>query len=135
MQKEGIEIWIKPILPKSGTKYSWAVAVLNRRVDGTPSQVTVPLRDLGLDFADGYRVRDLYQHKDIGVLLPDAAIQVDVNPTGKILAGHLENRKKNRLVIVLFMYRCCVAQMFHGASTTRLMNERCFPACPNDTII
>lgn len=83
MQKEGIEIWIKPILPKSGTKYSWAVAVLNRRVDGTPSQVTVPLRDLGLDFADGYRVRDLYQHKDIGILLPDAAIQVDVNPTGK----------------------------------------------------
>ncbi len=59
------------------------MVVLNRRVDGTPSQVTVPLRELGLDSEDGYHARELNEHKDIGIILPDQAIQVDVNPSGK----------------------------------------------------
>ncbi|XP_046438281.1 alpha-N-acetylgalactosaminidase-like [Daphnia pulex] len=81
-KKQGIEIWTKPVLPKSGQRYSWAIVVLNRRVDGTPSQVTVPLRELGLDSGDGYHVRELNEHKDVGIISPDQAIQVDVNPSG-----------------------------------------------------
>ena len=69
-------------MPKSGNKFSWAITILNRRVDGTPSQVTVPLRDLGLNAEDGYHVRDLYEHRDIGFLSPDQALRVDVNPSG-----------------------------------------------------
>ena len=70
------------MLPKNGNNFSWAIAVLNRRTDGTPSQVPVPLRDLGLNFVDGYLVRDLYEYRDIGIILPDQALQVDVNPSG-----------------------------------------------------
>lgn len=66
----------------NGKKFSWAVVVLNRRVDGTPSQVTVPLRELGLDSEEGYHVRELNDHKDIGFLSKDQAIRVDVNPSG-----------------------------------------------------
>ena len=70
------------MLPKNGNFFSWTIAVLNRRTDGTPSQVPVPLRDLGLNFVDGYLVRDLYEYRDIGIILPDQALQVDVNPSG-----------------------------------------------------
>jgi hypothetical protein len=99
-KKQGIEIWTKPVLPKSGQRYSWAIVVLNRRVDGTPSQVTVPLRELGLDSSDGYHVRELNEHKDVGIISPDQAIQVDVNPSGKkkekngpSTNGYTKNRK------------------------------------------
>ena len=74
---------MKPILPKNGRKYSHAVAVLNRRTDGTPSQVTLPLSELGLDAEDGYRVRDLFDRKDLGTVMTDQAIQIDVNPSGE----------------------------------------------------
>ncbi|KAI9556960.1 hypothetical protein GHT06_016754 [Daphnia sinensis] len=84
-KKQGVEIWTKPVLPMNGKKFSWAVVVLNRRVDGTPSQVTAPLRDLGLDSEEGYHVRELNDHKDIGFLSKDQAIRVDVNPSGVVM--------------------------------------------------
>lgn len=68
----------------SGKKFSLAVVVLNRRVDGTPSQVTVPLRELGLDSEEGYHVRELNEHKDVGFLSQDQALRVDVNPSGNM---------------------------------------------------
>ena len=73
------------MLPKSTggrNKYSYAVAILNRRTDGTPTQVMLPLSELGLDAPSGYYVRDLFDRKDLGFLQPDGAIQVDVNPSG-----------------------------------------------------
>lgn len=73
------------MLPKSASgrnKYSYAVAILNRRTDGTPTQVMLPLSELGLDVPSGYYVRDLFDRKDLGFLQPDGAIQVDVNPSG-----------------------------------------------------
>jgi hypothetical protein len=56
---------------------------LNRRTDGTPSEVSVINRELGLTHETGYRVEDLYTNKDYGILSPDDKITVDVNPSGK----------------------------------------------------
>ena len=74
---------MKPILPQSGPKFSAAVAFHNRRTDGTPSSVSVPIHELGLDASDGYHVRELFDQKDFGLLLPSQLIKVDVNPSGK----------------------------------------------------
>jgi hypothetical protein len=133
-KKQGIEIWTKPVLPKSGQRYSWAIVVLNRRVDGTPSQVTVPLRELGLDSSDGYHVRELNEHKDVGIISPDQAIQVDVNPSGKkrkkldhrlTVTRKIENSKS--LFLTLTGCRCRHAEVHHHTSAPfhSLMGLRC----------
>jgi len=38
-KQKGIEIWARPILPVYRGKYSYAIVFLNRRTDGTPSEV------------------------------------------------------------------------------------------------
>ena len=40
-QQKGIEIWARPILPVYRGKYSYAIVFLNRRTDGTPSEVII----------------------------------------------------------------------------------------------
>ncbi|CAG9782584.1 unnamed protein product [Diatraea saccharalis] len=79
----GIEIWSRPVLPIQGQYYSYAVAFVNRRTDGTPSDVAVTLRELGLNNPAGYRVEDLYEDVDYGVLSPQTKIKVKVNPSGR----------------------------------------------------
>ncbi|XP_063537915.1 alpha-N-acetylgalactosaminidase [Cydia strobilella] len=81
----GIEIWSRPILPIQGQHYSYAVAFVNRRTDGTPSDVAVTLRELGLNNPAGYRVEDLYEDVDYGVLSPQTKIKVKVNPSGVVI--------------------------------------------------
>ncbi|XP_037871308.1 alpha-N-acetylgalactosaminidase isoform X1 [Bombyx mori] len=82
----GIEIWSRPILPiQQGQFYSYAVAFVNRRTDGTPSDVAVTLRELGLSNPTGYRVEDLYEDVDYGVLSPQTKIKVKVNPSGSVV--------------------------------------------------
>ncbi|XP_047538951.1 alpha-N-acetylgalactosaminidase [Vanessa atalanta] len=81
----GIEIWSRPILPIHGQHYSYAVAFVNRRTDGTPSDVAVTLRELGLNNPAGYRVEDLYEDVDYGVLSPQTKIKVKVNPSGVVI--------------------------------------------------
>lgn len=56
---KGIEIWSRPITPVYQTYYSYAVVFVNRRTDGTPSDVAVTLRELGLQSPTGYRVEVL----------------------------------------------------------------------------
>lgn len=80
---KGIEIWSRPITPIHHTFYSFAIAFVNRRTDGTPSDVAVTLRELGLQSPTGYRVEDLYEEVDYGVLNPQTKIKVKVNPSGK----------------------------------------------------
>ncbi|KAH9643714.1 hypothetical protein HF086_001824 [Spodoptera exigua] len=81
----GIEIWSRPILPIQSQYYSYAVAFVNRRTDGTPSDVAVTLRELGLNNPAGYRVEDLYEDVDYGVLSPQTKIKVKVNPSGVVI--------------------------------------------------
>ena len=81
-QQKGIEIWARPILPVYRGKYSYAIVFLNRRTDGTPSEVSVTLRELGLDHNDGYHITDLYDNYDYGIVTPERRFKVDVNPSG-----------------------------------------------------
>lgn len=56
LQHKGIEIWARPITPVYQNYYSYAIAFINRRTDGTPSDVSVTLKELGLQYPGGYRV-------------------------------------------------------------------------------
>ncbi|ODM93453.1 Alpha-N-acetylgalactosaminidase [Orchesella cincta] len=81
----GIEIWARPITPVVRSDFSYAIVFLNRRTDGTPSEVSVINRELGLTHEAGYIVEDLYTNKDYGILTPDDKITVDVNPSGCVM--------------------------------------------------
>jgi len=55
-QHSGIEIWARPITPIYQNYYSYALAFVNRRVDGTPSDIAVTLQELELYNPGGYVV-------------------------------------------------------------------------------
>uniref|UniRef100_A0AAR5Q4V7 Alpha-galactosidase n=1 Tax=Dendroctonus ponderosae TaxID=77166 RepID=A0AAR5Q4V7_DENPD len=82
---KGIEIWSRPITPLYQNYFSYAIAFVNRRTDGTPSDVAVTLKELGLSSPTGYRVEDLYEDVDYGVLSPQTKIKVKVNPSGVVI--------------------------------------------------
>ncbi|KAH8248930.1 hypothetical protein KR032_004337 [Drosophila birchii] len=82
---KGIEIWSRPIGPLYQNFYSYAIAFVNRRTDGTPSDISVTLKELGLINFSGYRVEDLYENVDYGVLYPNTKIKVKVNPSGVVM--------------------------------------------------
>nr|CAI5835205.1 unnamed protein product [Callosobruchus analis] len=82
---KGIEIWSRPITPLFQNYFSYAIAFVNRRTDGTPSDVAVTLKELGLTSPTGYRVEDLYEDVDYGVLSPQTKIKVKVNPSGVVI--------------------------------------------------
>jgi len=81
-QKSGVEIWIKSVEPSSGADRSAAVVFLNRRTDGTPTRVSVILRDIGLTSVFGYNVEELFDGLNLGVYRPDDSLTVIVNPSG-----------------------------------------------------
>lgn len=47
--------------------------------------VAVTLRELGLQSPTGYRVEDLYEDVDYGVLTSSTKIKVKVNPSGCVI--------------------------------------------------
>ncbi|KAF4531754.1 hypothetical protein B566_EDAN014494 [Ephemera danica] len=82
-KRSGIEIWSRPITPVYQGYFSYAVAFLNRRTDGTPSDVAVTMQELGLAFKGGYE--DLYEEVNYGILSPETKIKVKVNPSGVVI--------------------------------------------------
>ena len=45
-------------------------------------QVSVTLRELGLDHPEGYHITDLYDDYDYQIVTPERRFKVDVNPSG-----------------------------------------------------
>jgi alpha-N-acetylgalactosaminidase len=84
-KQKGIEIWARPIMPVQKGKYSYGIVFLNRRTDGTPSEVSVTLKELGLDHVTGYHITDLYDDYDYGIVTPERRFKVDVNPSGSVV--------------------------------------------------
>ncbi|RXG73716.1 Alpha-N-acetylgalactosaminidase [Armadillidium vulgare] len=84
-KENGIEIWARPISPVEGEFYSYAIVFFNRRTDGTPSEVSVTLEELGLTEPGGYDITDLFDGVNYGVVLPSKRFTVDVNPSGVVL--------------------------------------------------
>ncbi|KAK7080045.1 hypothetical protein SK128_014487 [Halocaridina rubra] len=80
-----IEIWTKPINPSNGSDHSYALVVLNQGTGGTPANVTITPKDLGMTYADGYTVTDLFANSTIGKFTPDQHFYVRVNPTGVVM--------------------------------------------------
>jgi hypothetical protein len=79
-----------PDSPKETTLYvfakplstgSVAVALLNTDDQGTPHNMTVSLQEAGLKVTSA-RVRDLFEHRDIGVF--SSKVTLSVNPSGGI---------------------------------------------------
>merc|ERR1712037_317898 len=92
-KQKGIEIWARPIMPVYRAKYSYAIVFLNRRTDGTPSEVSVTLKELGLDNPTGYHIEDLYDEHVYGVVTPDRRLKVDVNPSGSVVMIRCDIKK------------------------------------------
>jgi len=92
-KQKGIEIWARPIMPVYRAKYSYAIVFLNRRTDGTPSEVSVTLKELGLDNPTGYHIEDLYDEHVYGVVTPDRRFKVDVNPSGSVVMIRCDIKK------------------------------------------
>lgn len=61
---------------------SASVVYFNRRPYGTPDTITKTLKDMGLNSPNGYKVRNLFDGVDMGVLLPNQQLSVKVNPSG-----------------------------------------------------
>ncbi|KAA0202006.1 hypothetical protein HAZT_HAZT004337 [Hyalella azteca] len=82
---KGIEIWARPITPVDQNYYSYAIAFLNRRTDGTPSEVSVKPAELGMTYPNGYTVTDLFSGVKYGLVNPKNIFKADVNPSGVVL--------------------------------------------------
>merc|ERR1719350_737479 len=80
-------------MPVYRAKYSYAIVFLNRRTDGTPSEVSVTLKELGLDNPTGYHIEDLYDEHVYGVVTPDRRFKVDVNPSGSVVMIRCDIKK------------------------------------------
>merc|ERR1712141_655514 len=92
-KQKGIEIWARPIMPVYRAKYSYAIVFLNRRTDGTPSEISVTLKELGLDNPSGYHIEDLYDDHVYGIVTPDRRFKVDVNPSGSVVMIRCDIKK------------------------------------------
>ena len=46
------------------------------------TQISVTLKELGLDNPSGYHIEDLYDDHVYGIVTPDRRFKVDVNPSG-----------------------------------------------------
>lgn len=84
-KEHGIEIWTRPINPTIGDDHSYAVAIVSRRDDGTPYQVTVTPRKLDMTYSGGYKITDLYDGVFLGDFDPDGEFSVMVNPSGVVM--------------------------------------------------
>lgn len=49
-----LKIWTRPILPRTNSYHSFAVAFVSRRTDGAPYRIQFNLIDIGLTNLAGY---------------------------------------------------------------------------------
>lgn len=82
-----LDIWVRKLEPMNNEKVknvlhnSFAIGVLNRK-KVHDLLVRVNILDLGLNFEHGYRLKDLFRHKELGILKPVDKLKVIVPPTG-----------------------------------------------------
>ncbi|CAD6187009.1 unnamed protein product [Caenorhabditis auriculariae] len=79
-----IGVYVKPITPTAGSRTSFAIGILNRNITNAKT-VEVVLWTLGLKDEAGYRVKDVWEKSDLGILKPSDKLRTQVNPTGAAL--------------------------------------------------
>lgn len=78
-----IEVWTRPVEPIVNGHYSYAVAIVSRRTDGHPHGFNVTLKELSLDYPNGYIVKDLFNHHLKTYNFYQTEVRKErVNPTG-----------------------------------------------------
>ncbi|XP_068146968.1 alpha-N-acetylgalactosaminidase [Drosophila tropicalis] len=83
--RNNIEVWRRPITPKTNAgEYSYALAFVSRRTDGSPYAIKFTLQELGLHNDGGYDVRDLYARTNnkLGVFRASSQFATRVIPNG-----------------------------------------------------
>jgi len=81
-----VHIFARPILPKTGTSYSYGLAFVNRNEGGGPTTVSITAANCGLTDSNGYALTDIFDgNKPVGVVGPKDVVEVTVNPTGAVL--------------------------------------------------
>ncbi|XP_067000153.2 alpha-N-acetylgalactosaminidase [Anabrus simplex] len=96
-QKNNIEIWTRPITPMIGEEYSYAVAFVSYRTDGTPRAVEITLQEIGLTNPTGYVLQDLFSGDTSTDTNPSQTLRVRVNPTGVVFYKAIPNNPSGSL--------------------------------------
>ncbi|XP_037033872.1 alpha-N-acetylgalactosaminidase-like [Bradysia coprophila] len=83
---DNIEIWTRPILPRTDSSHSFAVAYVSLRTDGAPHRIQLNLVDIGLTNLGGYVEMDVFEDTvSPTVKYPETLSSVIVNPTSCVL--------------------------------------------------
>ncbi len=77
-----MDIFVKRVMPTYRNSTSAAVAVMYRGNQGTPAKVSFRPDRLGLDYAGGYRVTDVFTGENLGSVTADQTVTYKVNPNG-----------------------------------------------------
>lgn len=74
----GVEVWSRPVEPIVNGFHSFAVAIVSRRTDGHPHGFNVTLKELSLDYPNGYivKVSKLWKEKSWNVRFTDQIFTV-----------------------------------------------------------
>lgn len=94
-----------------GPHHSAALAILNRRDDGTPTRVSAVLSDLGLISLSGYQVEELFDGNNLGFHRAEDKLTFNVNPSGIYL--YFFNYPfgcEGLFILPCVCYRCCDGQ-------------------------
>uniref|UniRef100_A0A023G626 Alpha-galactosidase n=1 Tax=Amblyomma triste TaxID=251400 RepID=A0A023G626_AMBTT len=85
--EKGIELWARPVTPLADDgSTSAAIVLFNRRHIGGPVRVSIQLASIGLNYFNGYRVKDLYDSSSpVAMFKPLDDITVAVNPSGVVM--------------------------------------------------
>lgn len=94
----GVEVWVRPVLPIIGNEYSYAVAFVSRRTDGHGHAFPYTLADIDLQNKYGYEVKDLFNLKRSTFTMQQSnSIEERINPTGANFYKFTPLKMANRL--------------------------------------
>ncbi|KAK7097248.1 alpha-N-acetylgalactosaminidase-like isoform X2 [Littorina saxatilis] len=77
-----LSLWTKPLIKPQG---SFAVAIVNKDIQGTPTRFSIRLADLNLSNNSGYNLTEVFDGLAMGVYSISKPINISVNPTGIVL--------------------------------------------------
>ena len=84
LQNKSIEVWTKPL----AAYFNYATAIFNKGNDGTPTNVTIRVRDLGTNYDTGnFYIHNVWMNKDYPGMYSFLYdwFSVMVNPNGVVL--------------------------------------------------
>lgn len=79
-----MSVWLRPISPVDKGHHSYAIAIVNHEPKGV-AHVKVTLSQLGLNYTEGYHVRNIFGKQSLGIFSTSDQVDVNVEPTGVVL--------------------------------------------------